>query len=154
MVNPNIRGIGGSEKQRELTKLLAREFPDIMAIQETMLQQDLDDFIKCLWKHSELGYAQKFSSGRSGGMLFLWNRDVWSIEQIITSEHFLGLIGNWRGKDNKYLLFNVYAPQLTSQKRSLWIELRSLITKAPCVSWVTSTWLEDPMREMGVDSSR
>lgn len=74
-----------------------------------------------------MGYAQKFSTGRSGGLLFLWDKNIWISDQIITGDSFLGIIGEWRGKRFKFLLLNVYGPQLTSQKRELWSQLRLLI---------------------------
>lgn len=127
LVTLNIRGTGGGEKRRELSRLLEREKPDVLALQEIMLQQDPHESLKRLWRRSDLGQAYKPSSGRSGGQLFFWNTEVWSCSQIITGDHYLGLTGEWKGKTNKYLLLNVYGPQLTSQKRALWAELRVLI---------------------------
>lgn len=37
-VTLNIRGMGSGEKRRELNKLLARETPVVLALQETSLQ--------------------------------------------------------------------------------------------------------------------
>lgn len=38
------------------------------------------------------------------------------------------MIGDWKGKTNRYMLINVYGPQLTSQKQALWSELHTFIT--------------------------
>lgn len=71
MVTLNIRRKGSRKKQRELNKLLARKTPVVVALQETMLQKELDESIKCLWRHSDLGYDKKFSSGGLGRLLIL-----------------------------------------------------------------------------------
>lgn len=127
MVTLNIRGTGSDEKRRELSSMLAREKPDVLALQETLLEQDVNESFKRLWKHSELGYTQKLSTGRSGGLLLFWNKEVWNTSQIIAGNRFRGVIGDWKGKTNKYLLLNVYRPQLTSEKRAFWGELTPLI---------------------------
>lgn len=88
----------------------------------------MDDSILRLWRHSELGYAQKLSAGRSGGMLLFWNKEVFNSEQILSGENYLGVLGQWKGKSSKYLLFNVYGPQLISQKRAMWSVLSNLMT--------------------------
>lgn len=41
---------------------------------------------------------------------------MWVVEEFIFREGCLGMFGRWKGKDQRYLLLNVYGPQLTSQK--------------------------------------
>lgn len=68
--------------------------------------------------------------------MLLWNTEVWNSTQLITGEHFLGVVGDWKRRLKKYLLLNVYGPQLTSKKCALWSELKALINNfhgAVCV---------------------
>lgn len=123
----NIKGMGSGEKMRELRNFIAKEKLDILAPQETILEQEVDISVLNIWRHSEVDFVQQMSVGRSGGLLLLWNKDVWKTDHVISGDGFLGMIGEWTGKRKKYLLLNMYGPQLSSQKRALWANLSPVI---------------------------
>lgn len=66
-----IRGLGSGEKISELRKLIRKERVEFLAIQETLLAEEIGVPLKQAWGHSDTGYAQQSSNGRSGGLLFL-----------------------------------------------------------------------------------
>lgn len=75
----NIRGLGSGEKIGELKQLLRKESVEILALQETILAEEICLGLKNLWAHSELGYAKQLAHERSGGLLFFWNKQMWDL---------------------------------------------------------------------------
>lgn len=72
----NIIGFGSEDKITELKKLCRKEKIHLLALQETLLFLEIGPVIIQLWTHSELGYTQQLAQGRSGGLLFLWNKQM------------------------------------------------------------------------------
>lgn len=71
MLSLNIKGMGSGEKITELKKLLRKEKVQVLALQETLLGEEIGDEFKHLRGNSEMGFAQQLTQGRSGGLLFL-----------------------------------------------------------------------------------
>lgn len=64
------QGYGSAEKIRELSQLVCKEKLDILAIQDTFMEQEVDASIQRIWNHIDMGFAQQLSVGRSYG----WQR--------------------------------------------------------------------------------
>nr|GFB97393.1 RNA-directed DNA polymerase, eukaryota [Tanacetum cinerariifolium] len=67
--------------------------------------------------------------GSSGGILCVWDSNVFLKEKHIIFDNFVALYGTWIPNKMKILLISVYAPQSLSVKRLLWNYLSSLITR-------------------------
>lgn len=63
----NIRGLGSSIKKRFLFKLLKKQKPDIILVQETKLDKVERIVIQRMWRSSDFGFACSDAVGASGG---------------------------------------------------------------------------------------
>jgi len=96
VISYNIRGLGSSEKRKEILKLVKHHRQWILCIQEPKLEV-VNDFV-CVsqWGNSSFGYSYRPSVGASGGILTLWDSaevDVWvtrSIDNVVIIQgHFI-----------------------------------------------------------------
>nr|GEV70346.1 RNA-directed DNA polymerase, eukaryota [Tanacetum cinerariifolium] len=85
--------------------------------------------VKLLWGNYCFDHIFSEAPGSSGGILCVWDSNVFLKEQHIISDNFVALYGTWIPNKMKILLISVYAPQSLSVKRLLWNYLSSLITR-------------------------
>ena len=70
--------------------------------------------------------ARVSSIGASGGLLSLWKDDFFSVDETIKGNHFLLLRGTIIECNFEYVLCNIYAPNLDSERRVFWEEMIEL----------------------------
>ncbi|MFS7958360.1 putative RNA-directed DNA polymerase [Helianthus anomalus] len=59
-------------------------------------------------------------TGRSGGLLCVWDPGVFSLRDVVKDPNFLLLKGTVKGSREELNIINVYAPQKAVDKRALW----------------------------------
>jgi exonuclease III len=74
-----------------------------------------------LWGHIDVEWVVKESRGLSGGMLIIWNKDLFNFRYSFNGDGFLGLCVEW--KSGLLYIVNVYSPCSLSGKRKLWNDL-------------------------------
>ena len=104
----NIRGLGGSAKQKSLRLLLSTLSPDLVLLQETMTSPypTLFVFSKICpgWEFCALS-----SNGLSGGVLSGWNPKLFKCKAYQTVAGIL-LKATLRGSALKLSILNCYGP--------------------------------------------
>ncbi|GKB52427.1 RNA-directed DNA polymerase, eukaryota, partial [Tanacetum coccineum] len=83
--------------------------------------------VKFLWGNSNFEHLFSEAIGNSGGILCMWDPNVFLKEQHILSDNFVALFGSWIPTKTK--MFSIYAPQPRTEKRSLWNHIMSLVTR-------------------------
>ncbi|XP_071713257.1 uncharacterized protein [Rutidosis leptorrhynchoides] len=126
-ISLNIRGIGQTGKISWLKRICNKEKPTILGLQETKCGQTGDNTIESFWGNSDFKFVQKDSVGASGGILTIWDTNIFSFNYAIEGEFFLAIRGTWAGHDSEIAFINVYGPHSSSKKLRLWNELSSLI---------------------------
>ncbi|XP_023763810.1 uncharacterized protein LOC111912319 [Lactuca sativa] len=63
------------------------------------------------------------SSGKSGGLLSMWDVNIFEVHEVIKSSRFLITIGDWEGIPDNTILANIYGPHDLDEKKRLWDEL-------------------------------
>lgn len=119
----NIRGFGGDVKVKNLRELLRNEEVQFLTVQETLISRDAGFISNPIWKHSSWNYCHSPSSGSSGGLLCIWDTNLFSVDRVFSSKGFLGVEGIWKGCSEKVSLCNIYGPQDSSGKLLLWDSL-------------------------------
>ena len=108
ILSMNVRGLGGSAKQKILRNLFLTLSPDVVLFQETMTStyQALFAFSKlCLgWEFCALD-----SFGLSGGILSSWNPQVIRCKAFHTLAGILLKVSR-RGDHLPFSILNVYGP--------------------------------------------
>lgn len=118
---------------KNLKELLRKKEVQFLAVQETLISGDVGFISNLIWKHSTWHFCQTPSTGRLGGLLCIWDADVFSVDMIYAGNGYLGVEGLWQGCSNKLFLCNIYGPQDISAKKLLWDSLLAL--KASSSSW-------------------
>ncbi|GJT52967.1 RNA-directed DNA polymerase, eukaryota [Tanacetum coccineum] len=99
----------------------------VLGIQETKLTR-LDFFaVKALWGNFQFDVACSSARGKSGGILTIWDPATFHSTKILSLENVLIVEGIWTASNSTCFLMNVYAPQLRSQKKLLWIFIHSFM---------------------------
>ncbi|GKD82048.1 hypothetical protein Tco_1348887, partial [Tanacetum coccineum] len=60
------------------------------------------------------------SAGCLGGILCMWNPNMFVKEKVSTCDYFVALMGTWAPTSSKLLIISVYAPQELNERRDLW----------------------------------
>ncbi|KAL8468941.1 hypothetical protein ACS0TY_031951 [Phlomoides rotata] len=87
----NVRGSGRKEKRRELRDLIQERRIDVACIQETKMEVMEEKVYKTMWGHRQFEWSYKGAEGNSGGILTMWNPEVF---QKISEWHCRGMLVN------------------------------------------------------------
>ncbi|XP_071695905.1 uncharacterized protein [Rutidosis leptorrhynchoides] len=135
----NIRGFGCDEnldgKINWFRSLRISEQPDIVVIQESKCHEVSNKWIRRIWGNSDFDFIQKPMIGRSGGMLIIWDPNIFKVNHAVVQDFFIAIKGVWFGKEKETIIVNVYGPHNDEDKKKLWCSLDSIM-KYPNVSWV------------------
>lgn len=122
----NIRGLGGRLKREAIRNLVNKERLDFLCIQKTKMETCDRFFCQYLWGSSEVDWVFRPLVGNSGGMLCLWYKDAFVLQDSFDGVGFLGVKGIWRNTTSYCYIFNVYSPCTLAGKRGLWEELKAI----------------------------
>nr|GEW79907.1 RNA-directed DNA polymerase, eukaryota [Tanacetum cinerariifolium] len=124
----NMEGcLGHSSKKDWIRELNLTHKVDFTTIQETKSEK-IDRFaIKSLWGNFNYDFAYSPSVGLSGGILCIWNPNVFSKESVTVSDSFVAVRGTWISSSLKLMFVSVYAPKDISERRSLWDYINHMI---------------------------
>ncbi|GJV86771.1 retrovirus-related pol polyprotein from transposon TNT 1-94 [Tanacetum coccineum] len=96
-----VEGIGDDGKKGWLKSIINEEKSDIIGLQEI----------------------------KSGGILLIWDANIFVCGEAIGDERFMAIKGNWKGKIVDVYLVCVYGPHVSLEKSSLWDELLTLMER-------------------------
>ncbi|GJY23410.1 RNA-directed DNA polymerase, eukaryota, partial [Tanacetum coccineum] len=82
--------------------------------------------ISSFWGTDDFDFAFNPSNGKSGGILNVWDRNLFLKKEVVLRDGFTAIIGNWRDVLGDFVMVNVYAPQNSHAKSKLWSELLHL----------------------------
>ncbi|GKU93949.1 hypothetical protein SLEP1_g7498 [Rubroshorea leprosula] len=119
----NVRGLGSGLKRREILKLVKKENPDFLLLQETKLEEVEESLCRALWNSENFDWVMQKSMGNSGGLLCIWNKSCFSKQCVIEGSGFIGVSGEWGKERKKCNVINVYAPCDRQRKVLLWEEI-------------------------------
>ncbi|KAK1420794.1 hypothetical protein QVD17_22660 [Tagetes erecta] len=74
------------------------------------------------WGNNALQFDFVASVGRSGGLLNMWDPNIFSMQSSYKSRHLLLSSGTLIGSNTTLHILNIYAPQELPAKRDLWDE--------------------------------
>ena len=74
-------------------------------------------------------YSVSEAVGNSGGILCVWDPNVFSKSNHVISDNFVAVYGNWIPNNMDLLMISVYAPQSLVEKRNLWSFISALVSR-------------------------
>ncbi|GKC91854.1 RNA-directed DNA polymerase, eukaryota, partial [Tanacetum coccineum] len=134
-ISLNCNGLGSDCKKKWICDFIKSKRPVFLGIQESKLEVVDLSMIHSLWPFLNVDFGYCVSSGASGGILTLWNTNVFTKEHQIVNPNYLVTVGMWVGVSSKVGLINVYAPQSSSRKEALWVSIEHLVSN-PNVIWI------------------
>ncbi|GJX45730.1 RNA-directed DNA polymerase, eukaryota [Tanacetum coccineum] len=76
--------------------------------------------IKRCWGNFAFDYVYSVSVGNSGGILYVWDPNMFKKTNSTVSDYFVMIRGDWMPNGKKLLIISVYAPQELTEKKMLW----------------------------------
>ncbi|GJZ51574.1 RNA-directed DNA polymerase, eukaryota, reverse transcriptase zinc-binding domain protein [Tanacetum coccineum] len=76
--------------------------------------------LKNMWGNFNFDYACSMARGRSGGLISMWDLNTFIKEAIWCDESYIIVKGKWKNLVGDYFMKNIYGPQDSSDKSSLW----------------------------------
>ncbi|GJZ44469.1 RNA-directed DNA polymerase, eukaryota [Tanacetum coccineum] len=116
----NILGYDMEDKCKAIAKLCNNHKVAFLGIQETHTIKIEPFKVKSLWGNFHFDFAVSPSSGRSGGLVSIWDPDVFYKLNISVTENLLITEGIWKSSHTHCYMINVYAPQDDRKKETLW----------------------------------
>lgn len=77
----------------------------------------------------------KLSLNTAGGLLCLWSKEYFSLNNSFQRDGYIGLEGTWKEGGQSVIFVNVYSPCELELKRRLSEELKSLKENSSCDHW-------------------
>lgn len=80
LVTWNVRGLNKIDKRRLVKNSFIDWGADIICLQETKLEGDVEDIVDYIWGGRWASYDCLEASGTRGGIMMIWDRRVWKGE--------------------------------------------------------------------------
>lgn len=97
-------------------------------LQETKLKEDGARIRRGLWGNESVSYVMVESDGSSGGLISCWRNDFFVVENQITSQRYVLLIGTTVGGEFRCGFGNIYAPNNNAERREFFSELQRILS--------------------------
>lgn len=98
-----------------------------VGLQETQISDHTNIDINGCWGSNNFDYVAVDSSGRSGGLISMWDSSCFQKLEVIKNRCFLIVISKCKNIEGNVNTVNVYGPQSSSEKKKVWIELLRII---------------------------
>lgn len=115
----NVCGIGDMIKRKHISQLCSEKKVSFFGLQETRVSSPDLFVLRKLWGDFSFDFALSSARGFSGGLLSIWDPAVFNCQKIASFPNVLIVKGEWVFDRVTCYMVNVYAPQQTTQKRSL-----------------------------------
>nr|GEW51118.1 RNA-directed DNA polymerase, eukaryota [Tanacetum cinerariifolium] len=128
----SVQSLAQKTKKDSIKELCFKNKVNFLSLQETKMEKvDLID-IKSCWGNLTFDYVVGPSVGNSGGILCVWDYNMFHKENHTISDYFIAIMGKWLPSDKNLLIISVYAPQELSEKKLLWQYLVHVIEGWNC----------------------
>ena len=74
-------------------------------------------------------------SGRSGGLLTVWDKNTFTCEFVVKEDDFVAVVGRWVNVEGLVGCINVYRPREQKERKVMWEKL-DLLCKKEDIKWV------------------
>lgn len=130
MFSFNSRGMRKKARRREIRSLAIKCNADIVCIQETKMENMKDRIYKSIWRYRVCDWAFKGAEGRSGGILTIWNENVFCKTSAWHTREVLVVNGFLKSDGTLCCILDVYAPCQMSEKKLLWEVISGVIEQS------------------------
>ncbi|KAJ0797670.1 putative RNA-directed DNA polymerase [Helianthus annuus] len=119
----NIRGVGSVSKGEWVRRICQENDISMVMLQESQFTALDGVEIGKFWGNTDFYYDWVPSSGRSGGLITIWNPKL-LVDTVVTKHaNFLSVSGVLKESGKEMVFVNVYVPHKIIDKRRVWAEL-------------------------------
>ncbi|XP_071704229.1 uncharacterized protein [Rutidosis leptorrhynchoides] len=124
----NIRGLRKDDlnKLNWFKKLCFRECPDLIALQETKSKKFPEYWIHKIWGNNDFKYSVKNSKGNSGGLLMVWDPNIFVANLVVERDSFIAIRGKWKDAGSDLIVINIYGSHSDEKKKKMWHDLNEV----------------------------
>nr|GEV32347.1 RNA-directed DNA polymerase, eukaryota [Tanacetum cinerariifolium] len=94
-------------KKKLVRELVTKNNVSFLTLQETKMENIIDMDAKLLWGNYLFYHTFSEALGNSGGILCVWDTNVFSKDHHVISDNFVALYGTWTPKKLKLLIISV-----------------------------------------------
>lgn len=106
----NIRGMGDVGKISWVKRLKLNHKINFIGTQETWMGDYSKIDVRGCWDSADFESDGVDAVGRSGGLICIWNKLLFSKMDVIKDRYFLAVVGKWQGNPENLIFVNVYGP--------------------------------------------
>ena len=126
IVSWNCKGLGDSLKAEVVKDLSRMDYPDILLLQETKIEEaSLLSLSKKNWK-KDAGMAMS-ARGSSSGLATLWTEELFSLKKSFKTQHWIFIELRHSQSNISFNIFNIYVPVNFQEKRDCWNSLANFL---------------------------
>nr|GEU58684.1 RNA-directed DNA polymerase, eukaryota, reverse transcriptase zinc-binding domain protein [Tanacetum cinerariifolium] len=125
----NMDGLAQKAKKDWVKKLCGKNKVNILALQETKMENMDLLCVKSCWGNMTFDYVHSDSVGNSGGILCIWDPNAFRKDSVTWSDYFILVRGVWRQNEMDFLIVVVYASHDAKEKMMLWDYLTRVISR-------------------------
>ena len=126
----NIRGVCDPHKTEWMHRLRKEHRFAFCGFQETRVGNIPPEFYNW-WDSQNIGRDHVAYEGLSGGLLCMWDKQLFQDIAVLKSRNCLIVVGYWKDIPGETIFANIYAPQSQADKRVLWNSLTNLMRSRP-----------------------
>ncbi|PWA75817.1 RNA-directed DNA polymerase, eukaryota, Nucleotide-binding alpha-beta plait domain protein [Artemisia annua] len=123
----NIRGMGRVDKAGWISNVRVANEVCFVMFQESQLVSMQNVNLDRFWGRGEYEAEWVEATGRSGGIVSMWDKKVFQKLSVLKHRNILVVHGIIKSNGMKVGMVNVYAPQKIDDKRVVWKELERII---------------------------
>lgn len=128
ILSVNLNGLGiGEFKAQWVCDLIKAHRIGVVGIQETKRRQVDEMVIRRIWGSQDYEFVCVGSLGQSGGLVSIWNNQLFEKEQAISREDCIVLQGRWKENNEPICIINVYGSQNQLKREELWGFITAII---------------------------
>ncbi|KAL8488622.1 hypothetical protein ACS0TY_024783 [Phlomoides rotata] len=116
----NVRGLGQRMKRMDVKQKIIQNRIEFCCIQESKIEEMEEKIGNDLWYNKEYDWVWREAEGRSGGIISIWNRKVFTKSSAWHMRGMLVVNGIWLEDGEQVMIINVYAPCAPAEKEKLW----------------------------------
>nr|GEV24025.1 RNA-directed DNA polymerase, eukaryota [Tanacetum cinerariifolium] len=120
---------GSKAKKDWIRELNCKNRVSFASFQKTKMDKISHLDVNFLWGNSNFDFIFSEAVGNSGGILCVWDHNVFRKEHHTVSDNFVILIGTWIPNQKRIMIISVYAPHDAYYKRVLWSYLEDLVKR-------------------------
>ncbi|KAL8493586.1 hypothetical protein ACS0TY_024678 [Phlomoides rotata] len=124
----NSRDTNSKRKRKRIKDLERETKTDFLCLQESKKKVVTKDLCDTMWIDKDFGWSYSGSSGSVGGLIIIWKKPLFKLEQQWITLGALAVRGRW-GEDEDLIInvANVYAPCDTNEQQALWNEIKNWV---------------------------